>query len=167
MGDNGTGVDSGNGESPVPGRVGRTNSSKGSAMIRIRVIAILAGLLIACVGAAASAATAVTFHVRYFAEGGSSQTYLLAGRGAAVVGDAWLGSEAFDQRRARTLTVCDRSRDDADVRARVLVPDGRRIAYLAPVGPHCFVRDLGYPIVNWQLSVGKQSSGAVSPPELA
>lgn len=162
-------------------------------MIRIRMVPVFAGALFAAlfgsgplspaaafgvvppataatrsVGAAVHSVTGpvTTFHVRYFAEGGSYQTYLMAKRGAGVAGEAWIDSEAYDQRRVRSLTVCDPARDGISVRARVLVPDGRRIDYLARVGRPCFVRDLSYPIVRWQLSVGVAFSGAVPPPKL-
>lgn len=157
-------------------------------MFRIRIAAVFCGALFAALlgaGAAfgmvppAAAATrpagsaadsmavpVPTFSVRYFAEGGSLQVYLLAKRGVGVAGEAWLDSEEYDQRHVRSLTVCDPARDGVSVRARVLVPDGRRIDYLAPVGRPCFIRDLGFPIARWQLWVGGAFSGAVPPPQL-
>jgi hypothetical protein len=136
-------------------------------MLKIRLAALAAGLIgVTLLGSVASGAAVLAFHVRYFAEGGSYQTYLVANSGAGVAGEAWLGSEQFDSRRARTLVVCDRSNDGQAVRARVQVPDGRRIDYLATVGSRCFVRPLGYPISQWQLLVGAGVSGAVPPPRL-
>ncbi|MFI5958542.1 hypothetical protein [Cryptosporangium sp. NPDC051539] len=108
----------------------------------------------------------VTFHVRYQAEGGSHQTYLDALQNGGVAGEAWLDSSEHDERRARTLTVCDRRPDGVGVAARILVPDGRRIVYVAPVGRRCSERVLGYPIVRWQLSFGGRFSGEVPPPPL-
>ena len=149
-------------------------------MIRIPTTAVFGGALFAALfgsglfgsGAAFGAVPSATvpapsFSVRYFAEGGSYQTYLLAKQGAGVAGEAWLDSEAYDQRHVRSLTVCDPARDGVSVRAHILVSDGRRIDYLAPVGRPCLIRDLGYPIVRWQLSAGGAFSGAVPPPKLA
>jgi hypothetical protein len=130
-------------------------------------VGLLAGLLAgSTLGMAAARGVDVTFHVQYFAEGGSYQTDLVAKEGAGVAGEAWLDSDEHDHGLVRTLTVCDRHRDANMVRARIIVPDGRRIDYPAPVGPRCYVRRLTYPISRWQLLVGTRFSGAVPPPRL-
>ncbi|SHM94982.1 hypothetical protein SAMN05443668_102287 [Cryptosporangium aurantiacum] len=108
----------------------------------------------------------ITFHVRYFAEGGSHQTYLDARRGAGVAGEAWLDASEHDARRARTLTVCHRRPGDHPVRAVISVPDGRRISYSAPHRGGCYERILGYPFSRWQLAFGSRLSGSVPPPPL-
>ncbi|TQS43276.1 hypothetical protein [Cryptosporangium phraense] len=128
----------------------------------VGVAVLVAGALALSAGGPAP----VTFHVRYQSEGGSHQTYLDALQSGGVAGEAWLDSSEHDERRARTLTVCDRRADGVGVAARILVPDGRRIVYSASVGKRCFERVLGYPIVRWQLWFGGAFSGEVPAPPL-
>ena len=138
----------------------------------IRIVALAVTFLFITVSGASAADGPATFGVRYFAEGGSHQTYLVARQGGGVAGEAWLDASEHDGRRARALTVCDRRADGLRVGARIFVPDGRRLDYYAPVGldsPRkraCFERPLGYRISRWQLLFGSGFSGEVSPPPL-
>lgn len=138
----------------------------------IRIVALAVTFLFLAVSGASAADGPATFGVRYFAEGGSQQTYLVARQGGGVAGEAWLDANEHDGRRARALTVCDRRADGLRVGARIFVPDGRKLDYYAPVVRHspgkgvCFERQLGYRISRWQLLLGSESSGEVPPPPL-
>ena len=108
----------------------------------------------------------VAFGVRYSAEGGGHQTYVSARQGGGLAGEAWLDASEHDAGRVRTLTVCDPRADGVRVAARILVPDGRTLDYIAPVGRRCFQRQLGYAFSRWQLVFGDRLSGDVPAPPL-
>lgn len=132
----------------------------------IRMLTLAVTFLFITVSGAHAADAPVTFGVRYYAEGGSHQTYLTARQGGGAAGEAWLDADEHDGRPVRTLVVCDPRADGVRVAARIIVPDGRRLDYFAPVGRPCFQRLLGYRISRWQLLVGAELSGEVVPPPL-
>jgi len=131
--------------------------------IRIGTLAV-AFLLASAPGA--HAAGRVTFGVRYFAEGGSHQTYLVARVGGGLAGEAWLDASEHDDRPVRSLTICHPRAGRARVGALIRVPDGRLLHYRVPGEERCFQRQLGYRISRWQLSFGAELSGQVPPPPL-